>query len=756
MSSGTDWSATSSGRTTRTDGVPAPRGLQASASAPGRQRNRALFHGARIAIGLTLAALTYVLFPASPAERVPVYDVGAVASSNVIAPFAFAVPKAPAELARERGELARAAEPIFNYSAADLDSSRIELDRFARAITAAAGSSPDPRIAIEGIRNAAAAFQLRLTTDEAAYLLRPDDRANMIDAVARVYERWGPTGVAPSGVLDSVRGDIIVRGPEGERRIRADNVMTFSALVTRARQIHPAPTSQVGDAAYLRILGAFFRPTLRPDPTATRLRIDELVRSVKPNRYEVRAGEKIIGANEVVSPEDHDKLRALAAELASRPGAELGITRALGGILLNFVILGVLGGSLAMFRREVYERIRYVGLFAGVIALVIGAAAIIASATPVRPELVPVAFAAVILSALFDQRISLITAMVLALLLGTQNAFRGSNLLTAALLAGTVAAFAVRAINRRNQSFRWILAVAGAYAIAAIALGAALRTPASDVLQSIGWGAVSAVVSVVFALQLLPLAEHLTGIETDLTLLEWSDLNRPLMQRLSLEAPGTYAHTIVMANLAESACRAIGANALLARVGCYYHDIGKLAKPQYFVENQRKGQNPHDKLKPTTSASIIRNHIREGLELASQHGVPRAVRAFIAEHHGTGEIAYFLEKAKERDAVVRNPAEFVYPGPRPQSAETAVAMLADGVEAAVRVLSEPRPERVREVVDHIVRQRMEQGQLRDAPLTLRQLDMVKQEFTRVLSGMYHNRVDYPAASGGVTSEFASV
>lgn len=755
MSSGTGSSGTSSGRTTRTDGAPGLRGPRMASASRAARQSRALFHGARVAIGVALATLTYVLFPATPAERVPVYDVGAVAASNVIAPFAFAVPKDPAALARERGELERAAEPIFVYSRAALDSSRADLQRFAGAVGAAT-NTPDPRVSIDAVRNAAAAFQVRLTPDEAAYLARPGERAAILGAVQRVYERWGPAGVAPSGVLDSVRGDVIVRTPDGgERTIRADDVMTFSALVTRARQVHPAPTSQAGDAVYLRVLGAFFRPTLRPDPTATRLRIDELVRSVKPNRFEVRAGEKIVGANEVVSPEDHDKLRALAAELAARPGSERGIGRTVGGILLNFVILAVLGFVLAMFRREVYEKLRFVGLFASVIALVLIAAAVVAGATPVRPELVPVAFAAVILSALFDQRISLITAMVLALLLGTQNAYRGTNLLTTALLAGTVAAFAVRAINRRNQSFRWISAVAAAYAVAAIALGSALSTPVPEIVQSIGWGALSAVISVVFALQLLPVAEHVTGIETDLTLLEWSDLNRPLMQRLSLEAPGTYAHTIQMANLAEAACRAIGANALLARVGCYYHDIGKLAKPQYFVENQRKGQNPHDKLKPGTSASIIRNHIREGLELAAQHGVPRAVRAFIAEHHGTGSIAYFYEKAREREGGV-NPNEFAYPGPRPQSAETAVAMLADGVEAAVRVLSEPRPDRVREVVEHILKQRIEQGELRDAPLTLRQLDMIKEEFTRVLSGMYHNRIDYPASSGGVTSEFASV
>jgi len=190
-------------------------------------------------------------------------------------------------------------------------------------------------------------------------------------------------------------------------------------------------------------------------------------------------------------------------------------------------------------------------------------------------------------------------------------------------------------------------------------------------------------------------------------------------------------------------------------VGAYYHDIGKIAKPQYFVENQPKGRNPHDALQPDASAQIIRNHVREGLELADAYKLPRALRAFITEHHGTGTISYFLDRARQRetDPVA---ADYIYPGPLPQTPETAVVMLADGIEAAARVLHEPTPEKVREVVEHIVRQRIDQGQLIDAPLTLRQIEIIKEEFVRVLVGMYHNRIDYPTASGGITSEFASV
>jgi len=344
---------------------------------------------------------------------------------------------------------------------------------------------------------------------------------------------------------------------------------------------------------------------------------------------------------------------------------------------------------------------------------------------------------------------------VLTTLVAGQSVFRGTNALFINLVGGAVAALIVGEIRRRNQSYQWITAIAAAYVATAVAIGLTLDQSWRVIVVSAGFGVLNALGCVLLGILLLPMAEAFTGIETDLTLLEWSDLNRPLMQRLSLEAPGTYAHTIAIANLADAACRAIGANALLARVGAYYHDIGKIARPQYFVENQPKGRNPHDALKPGASAQIIRNHVREGLELAAEYKLPRALRAFITEHHGTGTITYFLDKARQRPADPLDAAEFEYPGPLPQTAETAVVMLADGVEAATRVLNEPTAQKIRDVIEHIVRQRVEQGQLADAPLTLRQLETIKSEFTRVLVGMYHNRIDYPAAAGGVTSEFAS-
>lgn len=259
-------------------------------------------------------------------------------------------------------------------------------------------------------------------------------------------------------------------------------------------------------------------------------------------------------------------------------------------------------------------------------------------------------------------------------------------------------------------------------------------------------GRLAAAALVILGSLLVYHADRWGRIPSNLRWLAWADLNKPLLRRLSLEAPGTYAHTISMANLCEAACNAIGADGLLGRVGAYYHDVGKLRKPQHFVENQPRGRNPHDKLKPSTSATIIRNHVREGVELADEYGVPVEIRAFIAGHHGTMPIAFFLEKARERDGTV-NAAEFSYPGPLPHTAEIAVCMLADGVEAAVRSLPDPTPAAIAEAVDGIIRRRLDEGQLRDAPLTLQQLTVIREQFVRILTGMYHGRVEYPTATG---------
>ena len=705
-------------------------------------------HGPRLLLATGLALVTFALFPDAPATEVPIYEVGAVASDNVIAPFAFEVRKTAQELRREREDVERAAEPIFRANPAALDTAKALLTQFDRAVATAAATGNTA-----AVQNAARTFGIVLRPEEAAYLLGAGRRQRMVFSVQRVLDRWVSAGVVASGTVDQLRGEVVLVRGDTERRVSVDSLLTFTQLVSRARLMDPDPTSEAGSELYLKLVTSFFRPTIVPDRGRTERRRDELRRGVTEVKHTVLAGEKIVGAHEVVGREEHEKLRGLEQAIAEQRGAQPRIRRTLGAILFDLVIVLLLGATIRQFRPQVYAQWRALVVLATLCAIVVAVSSLVAHMRPVRPELIPVTLVAVVVSALFDQRISMVITMVLTILIGAQAPFRGTNALFVNLVGGAVAALSVRAVARRHQSYLWLLATGAAYLVAATAIGLMLDQGAGQIVASAGHGALNALASILLALLLLPLAESYTGIETDLTLLEWSDLNRPLMQRLSLEAPGTFAHSMVIANLAEAGCRAIGANALLARVGAYYHDVGKIGRPQFFVENQVKGRNPHDTLGPDDSARIIRGHVEDGLALAAQYKVPRVLRAFITEHHGTGQISYFLDKARESDASV-DPERFEYPGPVPRSAETAVVMLADGVEAATRVLSEPTPQRVREVIDHIVRQRLDQGQLREAPLTLEQLEMVKEQFARVLNGMYHSRIDYPRRSGGITSEFA--
>jgi putative nucleotidyltransferase with HDIG domain len=721
----------------------------------GSPRTRAArFHGLRALVALAVAAITYAVFPASPAVDSPILEIGSVAPDNVIAPFGYTVLKSPEELEKEQSEIVRSVQPIFSVVPAATDSSRQLIDQFAEGLRRIAAGADGQRTA--AIQQLGQQLGVQLTVQEAQYLTVPGRAEAVTSAVRRVYDRWLANGIAATGVLDAIQGAVTLRRDSTETSINADSIPTFATLLVSARLLHPDPQSVVGDAVYRKLLTTFFRPTIVFDRVATERARQQLRQSVPNVKYTLQLGEKIVGAHEVVGREEREKMRALQDELARRGEGRRNASRIVGAVLFNTLVLSIFGLTLWLFRPHLYASLRAVLLFAIVFLIVIITSSLIAHAPQrVHPELIPVAFAAVIVSILFDPRIGMIAAMVLSVLIGGQSEFRGTNALFLNLIGGTAAAFTVRIVRHRNQSHFAMFAIAGAYLVAAVAIGLTLDLPLVDIGASAGWGALNAVASVSIAMVLLPAAEQFAGVDTDFTLLEWSDLNRPLLRRLSLEAPGTYAHTIAIANLAESASNAIGANGLLARVGALYHDIGKLKKPQYFAENQAKGRNPHDKLKPTTSASIIRNHVLEGLELAEEHKLPRGVLSFIREHHGTGPISYFLEKAKERDGLPANTAEFAYPGPSPRSVETAIVMLADGVEAAVRVLNDPTPQKIREVVDRIVRQRVDQGQLREAPITQAQLETVKEQFTRVLAGMYHSRIDYPAASGGITAEFGT-
>ena len=714
---------------------------------PSREQVR--YHGTRWAWVPALALLTYLAFPSSANNVAPLLEPGSVAEHEVIAPFTFPVNKSDQELAREAEELASTVKPIYQFQQRALDSASIALHGFFAGIENAADQG-----GAQAVLRVAKEQGIALTPAEAAYLAKGGKRHGLEKALTDLFDRTLALGVTAPGVLQVEQSpELIIRRRSSETSVSRDQVLSYAQYLARARLTHPDKGSSVGDAVYVRLAGHFFRPTLVPNTLETERRRDEQRRSVDPSKYIVRAGDRIVGAHEVVTNEVHEKLVALHSELVRHGTAtSSSVGGVLGPLLRDSLVLGIFWVLLVFYRRETYREQRQVALIGGLFGVVLLQAAAVARFFPQHPEIIALPFLAMMMTVLFNGRVSMNGAMIVAVVISLQPVFHDVPALFLCLGGGVAAALSVRGLRRRSNFYVPVLIIALGYLAAALALGLAGNWSIAEIGLRGVWGAANGLVAAGLSFFLLPLAESVTGITTDLTLLELSDPSRPLLRRLSLEAPGTYAHSVAMANLVEAACNRIGANGLLGRVGCYYHDIGKVKNPQYFVENQTHGNNPHDRLKAYQSAEIIRAHVTDGLVLARAAGLPEAVAAFIPEHHGTTEITYFLDRAKKSgDGKSPNPSDFAYPGPKPHSKETAITMLADSVEAALRVLEDLTPQKIEDVISHIVRTKLNAGQLDEAPMTLQQIDQVKQEFVRIITGMYHNRIDYPESSGGITA-----
>lgn len=351
--------------------------------------------------------------------------------------------------------------------------------------------------------------------------------------------------------------------------------------------------------------------------------------------------------------------------------------------------------------------------------------------------------ASMILTIIYDSRVgfysTVIISLITAALRGNDYSFALMN-----LFAGALAVYTVRDIKNRSQIFRSFFFILIGYTIAVVAFGLERFASLSSIMLEMVFASSNAVISPVLTYGLLIFFEKIFNITTDLTLLELSNFDRPLLRDLSRKAPGTFNHSMTMGTIAEAAAEKTEANALLARVGAYYHDIGKLISPQNFVENQLNTENIHEGLTPEESVEMIRKHVTEGVTLGRKYNLPNEVLDFIPMHHGTMVMKFFYEKAKEKYKDENlDVDEYRYDGPIPNSKETAIVMMADGCESAVRSIKDPDQEKIENVVDNIISDRMDSGQLNNSPLTLNDIDKIKSSFKNILIGQYHKRIRYP-------------
>ena len=489
------------------------------------------------------------------------------------------------------------------------------------------------------------------------------------------------------------------------------------------------------------ILNVFLQENTFYNSEATELKRQEAESRVEPVTGLLVEGERILQKGVIVTAEDLEKIRVLGNHTMTLSSYSL-----FGAFFYLFVLFILTMIFLSPAFTRVSIKRTQIMIIAGALFLysILGMVAIrfwdIPASYPMSIVL-PSAMISIILTILINSRVGFFITVVFSLGLLLQTRMEPYSFIFA-LFTGLIGAVTVSTSDKKGYLIRstGILAFSGGFILLVIGLlkGLSLRL----LLSCFGYGFLNGLACGILAIGLLPFMEHLLNAATPSRLMELSDLNSPLFKRMLVLAPGTYGHSISVANLAESAARAIGANALLARVGAYYHDIGKIDQAEYFAENQTVG-NKHDELKPTLSTTVIKTHVKIGVEKGKELGLPREVIDIIDQHHGSGLISYFYIQAMKEQKGKVQPEDFSYNGIPPQSREAAVVMLADSVEAASRTLVKPNVSKLEKFTWEIIMDKVENQQMRGCDLSFRDMETIKKTFVQILAGHFHTRIEYP-------------
>lgn len=463
---------------------------------------------------------------------------------------------------------------------------------------------------------------------------------------------------------------------------------------------------------------------------------------VSQGSYLYKQGQTIVRSGDIVT-QAHI---AMLEELGMLENDNVDIKLYLGVALLTLTVLLILGFYIAVYEPKMIQTPKKVLMLAILTVLSVLYSALI---YPYQPGLAQIAICTVLVAVLLKPRVALVSNMALSVLLGVMATSgeaaqsQGVSTLIVSLIAGTAAVYLCKKPMHRMRIMLSGLVIGVTGGLTSVFIGLVFSSEIKAVLLSALWPALAGVISAVLCVGTLPVWEAVFDVLTPTKLLEITNPNQPLLRRLAIEAPGTHHHSIVVANLAESGAQAIGADIMLTRAGAYYHDVGKLAAPEAYTENQdEKLKSFHSMLLPAESAAIIRMHPTEGYELAQKYKLPKEICNIILEHHGTALVGYFYAKALEMFDDV-NRADFMYPGPKPRSKEAAIIMLADSAEAAVRSLPDKSPECVREKINQILNDRISDGQFDECDISMLELRKLAAEFTQALSGVHHSRIEYP-------------
>jgi putative nucleotidyltransferase with HDIG domain len=566
--------------------------------------------------------------------------------------------------------------------------------------------------------------------------------------------------VGPTGYIRLQTEDRAPSTALGERLHSEDIVTTTDAARRLKKEVSQTTNIHLPTEAWEQLSSLLIGPNLVYDPKRTENLKEAAITAVPRVEMQVRAGTTLMESGERITPQILELIQAHEARQESLVPGSVRLQRSIGHAGLLLLLLLACAGLLHLASPDTLHQARRAWLFS---------AAALLTLVPVKGFLYLSATSRILEPALMEFMLPLaLTPMLVMILCGGPTALvaglwtslaafvlssYSSSILLSGFVGTVIALLSLQEVRRRSQVFKSGLAI-GMAVIALAVFQALLKQYEPAFILPLALAALfGGLLSAVLVLLVLPVFEILFERTTDIRLLELSDMGHPLLQRMAIEAPGTYHHSLMVANLAQAAAQEIGCNALLVRVCAYFHDTGKLTKPECFIENAQFQQNPHDELSPSMSTLVIIAHVKEGMSLAMQYKLPRIIIEGIQQHHGTSTVSYFFHRAKEQSSKklgqtqngdpALNDQDFRYPGPKPQRAEMAILFLADSVEAASRSMDKPTPSRIENLVTEIIEGKVKDGQLDECGLTFKQLGEIKRSLTYNLTNMLHGRIKYP-------------
>lgn len=605
---------------------------------------------------------------------------------------------------------------------------------------------------------------LRLTE-----MTEPKERSSLINDALSVLKNIYEDGIYSSNRADTRNPQVtVIQLVDESGRANLPNARSINdARVTLRVRLNALSSDSETARILFEIFSAGLKPNLFYSEAGTQRAIDRAVAKLEPRIISFSEGDTLVEPGKLVTEVDVERLNAYKQADLQQGNRSLVFNELfLNRIVLTALMLIAIYIYLRQGLKDLRKRNRSIAVTAVCILLnlllirliiLVGDSEIINSGTTrsMMPFIAPYALAPLLVAVLVGPAPAVLSTLIISVTFGITQG-NSIDFLLIAFLSGVVGTFAGSNIRKRSQLVRAGL-LAGASAAMAGAVIAGLNGFSIGLIgQQTLIAVIVGSITGVLAVGLLPIFEQLFKITTEITLLELTDFNHPLLRRMQLEAPGTYHHSLMVANLAENAAAEIGASPLLCRVCSFFHDIGKLVKPEYFVENQRDGVNPHDEKNPSMSALVIKAHVKEGVEMARKFKLPRVIVDVIRQHHGTSLIQYFYYQAQQRkkndtkNPISKKPEElrvdestYRYDGPRPAFKESAIIFFADGIEAASRSLKKVTQPNIEELIDKMFHSRIKDGQLDECPLTFQELDKIRKSFIYTLLNMLHARIEYP-------------